>query len=1047
MAYTTDELSGAVEKLVRTAIRHDYDSLGVRKTSTCFGDLKDAASGMFIARDGAPFYVVLLARDRLVEYSTSLRETIATLDRYAVASSRTLSPVTHTRSLTNARVALDALAQATAQRTGTYQNIENIPAFLRFDRNSQKFLDQESQKLKYRGDLIETPEQARDLLRPGLRDLRLLYDELLRKTELIKDSIPNFQALDLPATLSLEVMNNASSVLQSRVTQLDEMTEKDRLKVLKDVTLDVLAARAAVKGFGSLQPPTLFVLLEGTGALFADETHPATPAALKAELDGGYPITEDAAFLYFQVDGAYDLQYPVPGSFVASLDYPGTWSSASSTTEREIFSGTNQFRYVQYIVGVTSTYNITLTPGLYSPAAFMTALNTQFGANLTHIECVLVFGIPKTTQEVDVAGAGPTGVVFTLGDLLDATTLGVAIGDYIFIGDESSSGYRSLYEVTGTTPFVPQTFPTPNTRSTITADRLVGSSSNGETILIEVGAAGTEYPRVRLREAYSNISGRADLTVEDVLVGSCANSGIASGSRARSSRTQASGIARDLSQSSATFVSAAARMDATSVFEPDENIGTTQIRTHPENATALTFYLYRGRAEVMVSGANAQFKLLDELPVPLDSTTKAVIVRSAVAPEDVDNHGEVTSVSGTDTLVMSMANPLVATVGDVVDIEYGWNYFLLHGQYRHDTIIEVSSDIEQKGRFTVVEKSFSSTTGQALPFEVLVDPGVSAYVLPGGQPNYFEGTVGADRVVFRSLSTGIDSKVVSSVPLVPVAPAHYRFFSSNPAEAVGTTIWVLLPELPARLEVGDQLELHLTSSITPDLVRVIDRIEPENLLIRLTEPIDVDYMPSISFTLDSPPPFARIRKRVKQNFDDMAELLSEWMSTTNALTTFRELDAALNSLLVNRNPSVSQVGTFRSRLDDLNSSLEDLEAALTTYSTGIVDEVDTLIDAFRAQGADRAVDILLEGDFQSFFNLDLQSSSYAGHVQKGLRDVQREDFPVRKDKRATFDNMAKQQIIAQFDDVDFERVVETADPLEKVEIPELNDVLLGLPVP
>ena len=37
---------------------------------------------------------------------------------------------------------------STSARTGAYEEIENIPAFMRFEKNTQKFLDKESQKLK-----------------------------------------------------------------------------------------------------------------------------------------------------------------------------------------------------------------------------------------------------------------------------------------------------------------------------------------------------------------------------------------------------------------------------------------------------------------------------------------------------------------------------------------------------------------------------------------------------------------------------------------------------------------------------------------------------------------------------------------------------------------------------------------------------------------------------------------------------------------------------------------------------------------------------------
>lgn len=1035
MPYSDEELSTAVEKIVRSSIRYSYDDLGVRKTGTSFGDLQDAAAGMFLARDGAPFYVVRLARDRLLYASSTIQAFLSELIRLASAVGRNVSPVTKTRSLNNAKVALDALNQATAQRTGVYENIENIPAFLRFERNTDKFLQDEGQKLNNRGDIVETPAKARQLLRPSLREFREEYDELLRLVRVLKDSIPNFQALNLPSRLSQAILSSSSSVLAERIGELEERTPEERLTVLRDVVLDVLAARSAVRGFGSLQPPTTFVPLEGAGTLFADALHPASPARLAAQREGGYAITESKAFLTFLVDGTYTVaDFNPPGSFTARLDLLGVWNPP-----REVFTDQQRFDILRVNESGTTTYPVTLSTGKYTPTQFLSTVNSQ--VNLAEVEVILDFTQPKTSDEVLVSGSGPANVAFTGPAGVDYAALGVLErlpgqpGDLIFV--ETGVGARSVYFVTAVAANI------------ITATRTLGSSSNGATVRISVGAAESAFPAIRLVDDVTAVSEREDLQVVDRDPGTLVTIGLANLARARSSRTSARLVQDGLNVSSTTFVAGVPRLTAEVEFVPDL-VGTQTARSHPEDPSSVSLYLYRGSAQV-ISGTEIQ--LLDDLPDGLDAAQKAVIIRGAPDSADIDNYGPVTAVTG-PFVSFAPAKALTASPGDVLEVEVGWDIHDRDALERLDWEVQVVDTFAGTQRYQVTGFA-QSPAGGFLPFQLILDHSIPNFAQPGNQPLFFEATLGRERVVFISESTLTDSKVEAFVPSAPPDtptndfPAQNVFFTSDPASAVGTTTWLKLPEVPKRLEPGDTLEFHFTAPSSPDLTRTVLLIEEENNLIQLTESVPLDLANSLNFSNSSSVPFVRIRKHVKQNFDDVAEQLEEWLGRgeNNALSTFRNLDAALNSLLVNENPTSAQIGTFRSRLNTLAATVQDLGSILMQYNANTVDEVDTLIKSFRAKGADRAVDLLLEGDFQAFFGLDRDEASYAGNVQKASRAVQREDFPVRRFNRENFDNIASEALTAQYDDVDFGSIMEDADPLENVSIPELNDQVPSLPVP
>ena len=1026
-SYTDAELSSAVESIIRSSVRYEYDSLGNRKDDTSFGDIQDAASGLFISIPNSPYYVISLARDRLQEAAASLIESIEVMLRYATAIGRNVSPVTKTSSLNNAKSALEALADATAQRTGVYQSLDNIPAYLRFEKNTQKFLDEEGKKVNNKGVVIETPEQARTLIKPAAVSLRASCDELIRKATILMGSIPAFQALDLPARLSQSIMSNASSVLGDSIAALEAMDPVARLTVLKDIVLNVLAARAAVSGFGALEPPTTFLILEGTGYLYTDSTHPATPAALTADLDGGYVVGDAYRYLGFTVDGLYSVSYPPPGSYLASLDLVGVWP-------REVFTGTTKFTLTRETGNLTYTFSFDLPVASYTAEGFMAEMNSQLGSATTQIAVSLKFSAPRTTQEADVSGAGPTGVTFTAPAGVDLALLGVISGDYLYISDSASAGYRSVYVLTSVSSNV------------VVGDRLYGSSCDGEIeVELSIGASSTLYPSIGLVPFAADVTSRATLSITDVDAGTTITLGQASGAKATCSRTPAKGIMGDMNVQSYTWVSGANRMEASYAFTPDASMGNMTCRSHPEDPSAISFYLYKGEATVVANGTSAQFELTGDIATAFTYTNKAIIVREANDAGDINNHGVLTyltsPISTGSVIDVTMQNPLNAAVGDVVLVEVGWDYYSLYGEQRHDFKIVADSKSAQANTYTIIDKVTSATTSKPLPFQVKVDPSVPNYATGGNQPSYFTADIGRDRAVFKSLSTGLDSKVVATSPATN--SVHYQFFNTSPISAVGTTRWLQLPSWPARIEVGDILEVYLTSPSTASLVANIDMLDSTSKLIRVDTAIDVDYAASLHFSNDSPVPFVRIRKKVKQNFDVMAAALEAWLAqdVNNTLVYFRQLDSVLNILLASGNPTLAQVNAVTSKLGILNAAVADLSTLLETYSSTTVDEVATLISSFRERGADRAIDVLLEGDFTTFFGLDSDSSSYSGNLQKAIRDVEREDLVVRNDNRVDSANTAD----ASYNDYDPELVMEEAEDIDNVDIPNFGSIDSDLP--
>src|ERR1039458_746850 len=127
------------------------------------------------------------------------------------------------------------------------------------------------------------------------------------------------------------------------------------------------------------------------------------------------------------------------------------------------------------------------------------------------------------------------------------------------------------------------------------------------------------------------------------------------------------------------------------------------------------------------------------------------------------------------------------------------------------------------------------------------------------------------------------------------------------------------------------------------------------------------------------------------------------------------MNGRINPLLVTT-PTAEQVSAATQAITALYSFLTTAEGAaqsipatatlqsiIPLYTVEAVPPIDALISAYAAKGADAAVDVLLKGQFASFFGLTVETASYAGAFQAATRSVAMNDLPVRKVNRPETD--------------------------------------------
>jgi hypothetical protein len=259
-----------------------------------------------------------------------------------------------------------------------------------------------------------------------------------------------------------------------------------------------------------------------------------------------------------------------------------------------------------------------------------------------------------------------------------------------------------------------------------------------------------------------------------------------------------------------------------------------------------------------------------------------------------------------------------------------------------------------------------------------------------------------------------------------------------PLVGSGTTTWFKPPSIPADLRAGDHLDIYLSDYRTPSESFELLLVDKAGGVVQLGHPIS--SVTTWTFG-DQPPPFARLRSGRVFDYTVLQTQLTAWAALpVNKPAFFVELNRFLNPLLVNTNPTGVQLNDARSFLLTmvgvlsasgavLTASPEDatLEAALEGYLVEPVPEVDTLFKTFKEKGSDRAIDLLTEGRFTSFFGLSLDSASYAGDMQEKMRLVARQDLPVRKVDR---DDAHTSRQTAEVADVDYEYSKDDIDDVQ-----------------
>ena len=989
--YTSDEIQSSVQSLVQTSVRRQVSPLGTRQTDVTFTGLQQAAVGIFVLYPVSLFYVISLGVSRLDELLNDQIANVQQLQSFIQNAGRIVLPVTNLTPLSNANAALFSLQGAVSSRSSAFGSVSSTPAFQRFASNVQTFLNENGPNIKSGGAIVPTPHESKDSLGTLLSTISAAQQEIIQLAGYLANALNDYLSMNLPVAAAGSAIQNASQSIAVLHSNLQSQTPSQRLISLRSTVLTLLAAKAVVQQVGSFVVPGSLLPVLGTGAPYADATHPATPAVLAAQLYAPYNISTSPA-VTITMDGGPVINGNLNNALFAELYgtklEPFTFVAAAAAiihgTVADLYTiatGVNDTLYltmrdpvsgaflpVTLLIGAGAGVSATLVAG-----SLQTALATNYPGLSAHYAIVA----SADTHHIDIeAIAVGSQYAVTIGGGDICPTLGFTLGTASFGVDLN---YALHLEETTTPTHYDMDF-TPGTYTAVQVATAITLALGPDIIASAQGSAGFQFVNVRYVGSTPPIF-EANLQFTTPVINNPAATvlgfsiGIPIGAKAATARQ----VAKNFNQLTPSI-------NVTVQVDPISTGANVLMRGEPTDPTRVVVYKVTNQSGVAtttgpnsltVSGAG----LLEAGIVDTD----VLVIRSGTNTNTLWNITAVTDTLITATgLSTPVTGPCTYEVGPaLVGVLPGY-------------VVQVPGAGVNNGIYTITQQG---PTILAVPFELEIAASLPSFVLGTGLPSLFTGNVGQEKPVFASSNT----TTASAVTIGGAAAA--LFFTTPPGTAVGTTPWVKLPQVVNNLAAGDVLERFITRYNIPDDVYRVTAVQ--GTTIGITP--DIEDNATLNFVTDVQPPFADLRSGAYASYEALSSQLTAWLKLPqNQASYFQNLQRLVNIVIQEPQSTPSQINTALAWSTQLSNILgksgstqptSTIEYSLLNYSVARVSSIDDLIKTYAAQGAQRAIDILVQGQFSAFFGLDQDGVSYAGAMLSQIRTVALNDLPIKKTDR------------------------------------------------
>lgn len=1028
--YSRDEITAAVQNLVGNSTRPGRDAFGSRVQTPVFAAYQQNIASVFLLNSDAPYYLFWLTSQRRQVEAQGIVDTINELIDYTSLTARASGRVSDVTLLSAARSALISLEQAVASRSVTFKDISKVPAFRQMDTSLSSFLSKNGPNVRQDGDLVVSPNTARQKLAELVPALRTRILTFIGNVELLTNASTALANLELPASSAIDVISKARVLVESVADSLESADQTAGLDLLRDSVVSLMAAKSAVKLYGNFIAKKSALFVDGTGADYADVDHPANPAKVTADFAGPYAISPGHQYLDAWFDASLTPQVSSVGSLVRVnaetidlTDVTASFLSNQINVGSVVYFIAGPLMSTRWAVSTASATVLRLTgrapDSVPATAAYDAWISPSASLALSTTQIPVVQSTRFDVFDFHDADV-PSGVAYNRTFKFSVKNNGVVTdGEVLFPVD---SAY-TVYEVEA---LIQSEVTAPMNLKVSTAYSVLKYTNRGDistVALVHRFTPPTPLPSYLLVGDKLFIVDGPDAGVEGTVTGFgpaqayVEFSLVAPPTAATWVRIEI-GIRRAIQLSALDPHQAVlARQEITVPRDAasDEAAATLGIRVgtsyaKPSNAadvaknlTSLTTLLTGGveDTELLACFAHTVPGLPNNLVLYRDSATASVVVAGpaiqfAYAGEatvgDKVIFTQAPYIGETWTITVVNDGVLTATGGTafasttaVFDIGPD-----ISG-YPVGTLLRVVSGINA-GDYYVA--SYNS------PLEAVLTSVVPQGLTP--TPNSFEFAVSLveQRLTISSKDTALSSALLVKGSFLP------ELTSASSKSARYTTQYFKLPKVPNQLRLGDVLEYYDTTYVDVSLARSIVGIEVDAGILKLGTASGEPSSSSYTFLEDVLPPFARLRPKDVNDYALMRNLLDGWLNNStvkNINTFFQNLVGKLNVILV-KTGTTTELATVTAELEALRALFNSDAGTgvleyLQGYSAPPVPQLDNAVQALREKGMQRAYDVLLLSDLTSFFALTEQSSSYAGAMLDAMRDVAVQDLPIRKQGR------------------------------------------------
>lgn len=984
--YTTDEIASATSALVQTSIQYKTDSLGVRQTATTFSDVQQAAIGVFLLFQTAPFYVVQLGCSRLNEELQQQATNVDTLLTLVQAAGRTALPVNDITPLSNASAALFQLQGAAASRTVPFSSIQGTPAYQNFSTNVDQFLAANGSNVVSGGQIVPTPQDAKSQIGPLFAAILSTQQDIITKAGYLQNALVDYNSADLPAVATSSVFQNATQNIATLVAQLETQTPTQRLSSLRNTVLQLLAARAVVGGMGSPSEPSNIYPISGTGTPYSDTSHLAIPATLDGTKYAPYAIN-GTPLITLALDGQPAQSANLSNSLFAELFGVKTEPFVISALTPALLQGStagpftvalNSFAFTVAVPnsGPVQINLFTTLIGSQTAVALATDLNTQFLNNY-----------PGASGLYQITTDG-THTYLVIEAVSSGASYGITINPGVL---NSIVGFTTGQTVTGTdngTGFVIKETST----STVYSETIPAGSYSAAAFAAYFNGLGipfTAYAQGNVGFQFIDIRYTGIAPAPTFSAGiqfPSANNpvavalGMTLGITMNAQPSTARSVAQNLNQ---LFFS----LNATTAVDPVARGSNISIRSDVTDPSRFVAYLTTGTGTA-TGGVNT-----------VSLATPSGLLEAGVEVGDVVVFRSGANANTKWTITVLADDSLTATgvgvtVSGTCTYEIGPKFLTVTPGY----VVQIASGINA-GIYTITQQGPTALT---VPFEFEVNAVIHGVAMANGLPYVVVGNIGQEKVVFNSMNTTIASAIS-----VSGAGSSLFFTGTAPFTAVGMTPWLQLPQSVPSLGKGDVAAYFGSQYNVPSQSFTITSVNGQ--IVGIAPPISDSL--TLPFNDGIPPPFALLESGAYAAFQMLSSQLETWVDQdANQNTFFSQIQLALNIVMTESQTTATQVNTAIAMIQQLQNLLvqmsssepaETLEYALDNYSVNRVAPIDSLVTTYTEKGCDAAIDTLLQGQFAEFFGLTQDGVSYAGALQAQTRTVALNDLPVRKVDRTS----------------------------------------------